>query len=158
MILWRDPIYYDPKGPWDFMPSEHRPGGSRALHDDWPAPFNHLPRTWTSFIFVSAKLLAGNTTNFFEWQSKIYPKPWCFPWQWQKTRVSFRDPITKELHNGIYKSNSTFYGNYAYRVGPRISDDLEANPPTVYVNWIPIPILGKLLTLGMHEINPDLDN
>lgn len=50
---------------YDFLAPEHRPGGARAGHDDWPWPFSLVPRTWTAVrCAIPPKLLYGKQENF----------------------------------------------------------------------------------------------
>src|SRR3990167_6943903 len=149
----RSLIYFDPKGHWDFMPAIHRPGGSRALHDDWPIGFRSIPRTWTSFIFLDAQVIKGSTTHYFTWQGKRYPKPWALAGEYYKALLTFKDPITLKIIKGIYETGPLLWDlSTSYRIGPRISDDLENAEPTVYVNWIRGP---RILTFGTKKLKED---
>ena len=152
------PIYYDPDGPWkSFMPPEHCPGGSIPLHTDWPFPFNRIPRTWTSFIFLDARVISGKTTNFFIWQGypyperkSLYPKPWPNRGEKYSALITFRNPLDGKFYQDIYKT-WPIYGNLQARIGPRVSDDLENGPGYVYVNWVPISGC-RFLTFGTERL------
>ena len=148
-ILKPDLIYCRPNIIWDsLLPPEHRPNGTRERHDDlgfWP--LNTIRRTLTSFILVNAEVLEGNP-DWFMWQGKKYPKPWCKKGFHQKTLITYQCPITNKVFMGIYKS-STDTDGFATRRGPRLSDDLENGPGYVYVNKMPGP---DFLTFGTKQI------
>src|SRR3990167_10823626 len=107
MLPWNKPIYSDPNGPWGFLPRIHRPGQPaywdgkvndktsnwRPGHDDWPV-MKSVPRTYTAFIFISAKVVAGDPKHYVhrfsgdqwkgpqpfelttDFQNLWIPKPW----------------------------------------------------------------------------------
>lgn len=171
---WSNPRYYDNSdGTWDFMPLIHQPSGSDPLHSDWPKPFNKIPRTWTSWIFLDAQLLSGDPQH---WVNRVtleqhrglkpfvdppndsmdrpqwVPKPWGLRGTHQKTRIVFMDPVSKVLsvHRGVYHQR-TLSNGFAWRRGPRISDDDRGGKPAFYVNWVPLKSLSWL-TFGTKRI------
>lgn len=102
---------------FDFLPPEHRPGGSRALHDDfyfkikdhtmqvhkiyfWP--FNLIPRTWTSWPCLRPpRLIAGNQKywcsidNASITESRYYRDGWY--------RVKFKNYLGEDEYNSIHQ-------------------------------------------------------
>ena len=142
------PVYYKENIIWTILlPPEHRPNSARSFHDDIPVIGKFIPRTATSFILVDAQVLEGNP-NWFEWQGRKFPKAWCGRGSFQKTRVHYQCPLTREIFGGIYKSWTDIDG-HAFRTGPRISDDLENGPGFVYVNKFPGP---DCFTFGSKHI------
>lgn len=166
MLPWNNPRYYDNSdGLFDFMPIEHRPDGARFLHDDWPYPFSKIPRTWTSFIFEWAELLEGDPRNYVhnrtleqrvsitkdeDTEQVWLPKPWGLPGTYQKTLITFRDPVTREEMEGIYRSR-VYLNGLGWRIGPRFSDDVIDGIESFYVNWVPLKSLA-FLTFGTKKI------
>lgn len=155
-------IYYDPKGPWGFMPKIHQPDGNDPFHSDYPLGFRWIPRTFTSFIFIDALLLEGEPLHYvnrytLEQSAGIVkygidwlPKPWSLPGTHQKTQIIFKDPISGKKMEGIYRQ--TTYGNgFGWRVGPRFSDDDVDGKPAFYVNAVPSKVL-EWLTFGTKRV------
>ena len=144
-----DKRYYENSdGIFNFMPAIHRPGGSRALHDDFLPGFRWIPRTYTSFIFVDAYVIEGSTTHWFAWKGRRYSKAWPNPGESYKALITFRDPISMKSFDVIY-STWPIWNNLQARIGPRVSDELENAEPTVYVNWLRGP---KILTFGTKKL------
>ena len=143
-MLWFDKKYYTPGEQWSYLPPEHRPGGTKALHTDWIFPFSLIPRAYTSFYFALANVRKGNPKTELWWHMNI-PKPW-YP---QVTDILFKE-IDGRMRLKTYRCFDLW--GWRFRFGARLSDDLEANPPTVYVSYIPIPILGFFLTCGAKRI------
>jgi len=149
--------YFDNSdGIFNFMPPEHRPGGSIPLHTDWPI-FKTTPRSATAFIFLDARVISGKTTNFFTWQGypyperkSLYPKPWPNRGEKYSALITFRNPLDGKFYQDIYKT-WPIYGNLQARIGPRVSDDLENGPGYVYVNWVPISGC-RFLTFGTERL------
>lgn len=184
---WNNHRYWDNSdGLWNFLPECHRPNapdnwdgklGSesnwRPVRDDWFF-LKQVPRTWTSFIFVSAEILEGdpmhwvnietgeqhqghepypNTTDYMgierPGQELWIPKPWGKRGTHQKTRIRYVDPVTMEMKDGIYTSRVTSFG-LGWRNGPRISDDYPDGKLLVYVNMVPAPY--EFLTIQLKRI------
>ncbi len=155
------------QGFWGFLPPIHRPGGKRERHDDFIWPFSLIKRTWTSFELRGLLMVYGNQQHWInrdtgenfigpkpDSSGSWYPKPWPQPGEWQSSLICFGKP-GEEMQYGNYYAR-TFKNKWAIRFGPRFSDDVERTPEGnvtyFYVNYIPIPIIGWLLTFGFKKL------
>jgi len=134
-------------GHYDWLPPIHRPGGARALHDDYPWPLCYIPRTWTSFkMFGPPQLKAGNQQYWRHWadgrETQDYkpfgswwgPKPIPRPGEWQISvvTISIFWVVKITLPYFAIKTRKGWH----VRIGARWSDDHPYN----YVTWPTIAI------------------
>ena len=163
-----DQRYYDNSdGMFDFMPVEHRPGGRDPNHSDWKI-LKNTPRAFTSFHFLNAWILEGDPYNWVNRYTlaqhkgpnpnigdskEFVPKPYGLRGTFQKTVIFMKDPITNNVYSGIYRCRVHKNG-FAWRVGPRISDDDVGGVPKFYVTSTRrIPIIGGILTAGIKDLS-----
>lgn len=146
---WNDERFRHNQTYWNWLAPEHRPGGKRFLHDDYPCwPLTTIPRTLTSFIIKKPPvMLEGNQTHWCNFDNGTVsyadkqpgerwgPKPWPLKGQWQRSLIAFYDPITEEEYNGIYYADVDLDGD-GFRWGPRWTDP-AVDSPWNNVNYMP---------------------